>query len=176
MEENNNKRFKIKNIIDWIINGFLAFLVIVVGYYFVQSAILKSPTPSVFGYSYYYITTGSMEDYISIGDIVIVKKTNDYKENEVITFLKEGDSIPTTHRIIVDNGDGSYITKGDANNAEDRLVVYQDEIVGEVVEILEDVDTFTKWILYENGYIYILCFIGVVILGISLIKKEKTSK
>ena len=174
--ENKKKVSRIKSIIDWIVNGFLVCLVIIIGIYFVNSTILKNPKATMLGYSYFYIATGSMEDYISIGDIVVTKKTNDYKVEEVITFIKDGESIPTTHRIVSINPDGSYVTCGDANNANDNLAVYQDEIIGEVVHIFEDADTFTKWIFYENGYIYILCFVGVAILGISLLKKDKTKE
>ena len=174
--ENKSKVSKIKNIIDWIINGVLVVVTLLVGYYFIQVAIIKTPTPSLFGYSYYYVETGSMEDYISIGDVIIVKKTNDYKENEVITFIQEGDKIVTTHRII-EVHDGYYITKGDANNAEDKKAVYENEIVGEVIDIIEDGGSFIKWLTHENGFLYIISFVLVLIFGISILtKKEKTAQ
>ena len=55
MKKNNNYKNKIKTIIDWIINGFLAFLVIIFAYYFVNSTILKNPKTPIFGYTYFYL-------------------------------------------------------------------------------------------------------------------------
>ena len=169
------KKHKIKNIIEWIINGFLVLLTVLVGYYFVQVAIIKTPTPSLFGYSYYYIETGSMEDYISIGDVIIVKKTNDYEYDEVITFIHEGDKIVTTHRI-VEVHDDYYITKGDANNAEDKEKVYDYEIVGEVIHIIEDASTFVTWVTQENGFMYILLGLIVIVVGCNILFKKEDNK
>ena len=166
------KKHKIKNIIEWIINGILLLLTVLVGYYFVQVAIIKTPTPSLFGYSYYYIETGSMEDYISIGDVIIVKKTNDYEYDEVITFIHEGDKIVTTHRI-VEVHDDYYITKGDANNAEDKEKVYDYEIVGEVIYIIEDASTFVTWVTQEHGFMYILLGLIVIVVGCNILFKKE---
>ena len=175
-KKKNSKLMVIKNVIDWVFNGILIVLTILVGYYFIQVAIIKTPTPPLFGYSYYYVETGSMEDYISIGDVIIVKKTNDYHEDEVITFIQEGDKIVTTHRIL-EVHENYYITKGDANNAEDKKEVYENEIVGEVIHIIEDGGSFVKWLSHENGFMYIIAFIIVLIGGVSLLfKKDKKSK
>ena len=174
--KNNNKKTKIKNVIDWVINGILVFLTILVSYYFIQVAIIKTPTPSILGYSYYYVETGSMEDYISIGDVIIVKKTNDYEVDDVITFIKEGDKIVTTHRVM-EVHDSYYITKGDANNIEDKQEVYNDEVVGEVIHIIKDGGAFVKWLSQENGFMYILAMLIVLVGGISILfKKEDKDK
>ena len=172
--ENNKKTSKkmiIKNVIDWVINGILVILTILVGYYFIQVAIIKTPTPSLLGYSYYYVETGSMEDYISIGDVIIVKKTNDYEVDDVITFIQVGDKIVTTHRVM-EVHDSYYITKGDANNIEDKQEVYNNEVVGEVIHIIKDGGAFVKWLSQENGFMYILAMIIVLIGGISLLLKK----
>ncbi len=170
-KNNNNKKAKIKNVIDWVINGILVFLTVLVGYYFIQVAIIKTPTPSLFGYSYYYVETGSMEDYISIGDVIIVKKTNDYEVDDVITFIQEGDKIVTTHRVM-EVHDSYYITKGDANNIEDKQEVYDNEVVGEVIHIIKDGGAFVKWLSQENGFMYILAMLIVLIGGISILFKK----
>ena len=171
----NSKKNIIKNVIEWIFNGILVLLTILVGYYFIQVAIIKSPTPSLLGYSYYYVETGSMEDYISIGDVIIVKKTNDYHENEVITFIQEGDSIVTTHRIM-EVHENYYITKGDANNVEDKKEVYFDEVVGEVIYIIEDGGSFVKWLSQDNGFMYVVAFIIVLIGEVSLLFKKENKE
>ena len=171
-QRKNSKKNIIKNVIEWIFNGILVLLTILVGYYFIQVAIIKSPTPSLLGYSYYYVETGSMEDYISIGDVIIVKKTNEYQQDDVITFIQEGDSIVTTHRIM-EVHENYYITKGDANNIEDKQEVYNDEVVGEVIHIIKDGGAFVKWLSQENGFMYILAMLIVLVGGISILSKKE---
>ena len=85
-----------------------------------KSVIFKDKSPSVFGYKYFTVLTGSMEPTINVGDLVIVKESS-YAINDIISY-KDGNSV-VTHRIIdystQDNGEIFYTTKGDNNNAED---------------------------------------------------------
>ena len=73
-----------------------------------------------------------MEPKIHIGDMVIIKVTNEpYKAGDIIAF-REG-NIVVVHRIIqvmeVD-GKTKYQTKGDNNNAPDKGLVDIDHIEG----------------------------------------------
>ena len=132
----------------------------------VDKFVLKSPVPSVFGYSALTVKTGSMAgeevDSINPGDLIIIKNTGDYEIGDIVTFLQKGDSIPTTHRIIDSREDGSFITKGDANNVQDALPVSKDIILGEVVKVLPKVGLFAERVQSE-GWIYIVALL--VILG-----------
>lgn len=132
----------------------------------VDTFVLKSPVPSVFGYSALTVKTGSMAgenaDSINPGDLIIIKDTGDYEIGDIVTFLQKGDSVPITHRIIDRKEDGSFITKGDANNVQDGLPVFQDMILGEVVKVLPEVGFFAEWVQSE-GWIYIVLLF--VILG-----------
>ena len=128
----------------------------------VDAFVLKSPVPSVFGYSALTVKTGSMSGTIEIGDLIIIKDTGDYEIGDIVTFLQKGDSIPTTHRIIDSREDGSFITKGDANNVQDALPVSKDNIFGEVVKVLPEVGLFAERVQSE-GWIYIVALL--VILG-----------
>ena len=109
----------------------------------IDKFVLKSPVPSIFGYAALTVETGSMagngETSINPGDMIIICPQKEYKTGEVITYLHEGDTIPTTHRIIFTNEDGTFVTKGDANNSKDPEAVsevnellhsYADKIVG----------------------------------------------
>ena len=128
----------------------------------VDKFVLKSPVPSVFGYSALTVKTGSMSGTIEIGDLIIIKDTGDYEIGDIVTFLQKGDSTPTTHRIIDSREDGSFITKGDANNVQDALPVSKDNIFGEVVKVLPEVGLFAERVQSE-GWIYIVALL--VILG-----------
>ena len=127
----------------------------------VDTFVLKSPVPSVFGYSALTVKTGSMSGTIEIGDLIIIKDTGDYEIGDIVTFLQKGDSIPTTHRIIDSREDGSFITKGDANNVQDALPVSKDIILGEVVKVLPEVGLFAERIQSE-GWIYIVALLVIL--------------
>ena len=91
----------------------------------------KDEIPSVFGYKPFIVLSGSMENEIRIGDLIIVENTNPQKlvKGDVIAF-RDAENTVTTHRIIdIVESDGVtyFVTKGDNNNSQDQnLVEYQD--------------------------------------------------
>lgn len=89
--------------------------------------------PKVFGFAFATVVSGSMEDTISIGDFIVIREQDEYAEGDIITFADWSGSY-TTHRIIAVSGD-NYITKGDANNAEDPGGVPRSAVVGKVVGV-----------------------------------------
>lgn len=132
--------------------------------------IFGSPVPSFFGFSTLTVETGSMSGTIEIGDMILIKRTGDYKSGEIITFLPEGDSIPTTHRIIgyTENG---YVTKGDANNTEDTLPIEHERVLGEVIDVYPRVGLFAEWVRTE-GWLYIVATLAILGLGSLIFKAE----
>lgn len=92
----------------------------------------KDGYPDYFGYTYFEIISGSMEDTINIGDYVFVKLSNsDIKENDVISFKYDG--VIVTHRVVKIDND-RLITKGDNNNTEDEEISIND-VIGKVIYI-----------------------------------------
>ena len=85
------------------------------------------------------------------------KKTGEYKIGDIVTYIQEGDKIPTTHRIVDFKDGGGFVTRGDANNAEDLHTVYEDEILGEVVLTLHTLGLVFGW-LGSVQYGIWLCF------------------
>lgn len=94
------------------------------------------------------IATGSMQPEYSIGDMVIVRKGAENIEiGDVIQF--NCDSHTVVHRVvdIVDeNGTEAYITRGDANNANDSGEVTSDEIIGKVVARIPYAGRLSLWL------------------------------
>ena len=84
-------------ILDLII-FIISVLVIIAGIYAVQTRILKKETAEIFGYTAFEVVTGSMSGTIEIGDLIIVKVTNDVKINDIIVY-KDGSNF-ITHRVI----------------------------------------------------------------------------
>ena len=170
-----NKKRKVIRIIKQVcliaVTSILIFFTCIFGWLAIDKYALKSRAPSVFGYSSFVVATGSMTGTIDIGDMVIVKKTNNYKIGDIITFFLFGQTIPTTHRIVGISGD-CYITKGDFNNAIDGDLVEKEMIVGEVVSTLKGMGVFVDWIKNGGGIFYIVSFVAILGLGIYVIKKE----
>ena len=77
----------------------------------------------------YRVKTGSMEEKIHVGDYILIYRKENYNVGEVVTYTSNDGFI--THRIIKKEN-GKIITKGDANNAEDREI-YASTIVGKVI-------------------------------------------
>ena len=125
----------LKQIARFIYNVITIAIVIILVfalYCMAQRYIMNKEYADVFGYTFFQIQTGSMAGAIEVDDIIIVKITDDVHENDIISFMNEEAVI--THRIIQENGD-SYITKGDANNTEDKPIEKK-QIIGKVVKIL----------------------------------------
>ena len=92
-------------------------------------------TSGYFRYHAIAIATGSMEPKIHKGDVVVIEKMNKnyntLKKGDIIAFKYNG--VVIVHRIIriIKNENEYYFyTKGDANNVEDGYPVKEDMIVG----------------------------------------------
>jgi signal peptidase I len=158
-----------------IVYTVLALLVFIVGVLLVDKYIKKARIPSFFGYSSLVISTGSMSGTIEEGDLIIIKNTGDYQFGEIITFFPEGDTIPTTHRIVGVNEDGSFVTRGDANDSDDLAVVTKDQIVGEWVHTFSSVGIFFEWIQNGGGMIYLIAAFLIVGIAVYLYKTSPSA-
>ena len=89
--------------------------------------------PTVLGIGSAVVISGSMEDAISINDMIITVRQKAYHPGDIVMYETEGH--PVTHRIVDKAGD-AFITKGDANNTADSEPVPVDKIAGKVVWII----------------------------------------
>ena len=176
LEETSKEEIKektlVKKIFGWIGTGFLTLLVLMASWLCFDKFVLGHQVPSIFGYSSLIVTTGSMSGTIEEGDLIIIKNTGDYGINDIVTFFQDGDTIPTTHRIIKTDEDGKWITRGDANNSEDKRSITSDEIIGEWVMTIPYVGTFIDWAVEGGGLIYIIGIFLILGLGIYIIKGD----
>jgi signal peptidase I len=97
-----------------------AFVIAVVAFAFVLHAT----------YRVYAVQTGSMSPGIPAKSVVVVE-VGHYKMGEPISFHVGHEVV--THRLVGRNGDGTFVTKGDGNNAADFTPVPAQNIVGGVV-------------------------------------------
>lgn len=118
---------KIMNIICWLL---VIFLVAVVIFSFVSRITNSSPT--FLGYSFYRVSSASMEPELMVGDVILDKSVENPKElkvGDVITFDGNNDTggVPITHKIIkapYKDIDGVWRlqTKGVANDTPDEEI------------------------------------------------------
>ena len=67
-------------------------------------------------------------------DVILIKKYNNYKQGDIITYAEDSNYL-VTHRIIEKNNK-SFKTKGDNNNSEDDKTIQLENIKGKVIIIL----------------------------------------
>lgn len=117
------------------------------------------------------VKTGSMENAISVDDIVIekiIKNKNEIKVNDIVTYKK--DNYLITHRVkkVLDN---TIITQGDANNTEDEPIEKK-EVVAKTIKVIHNVAIWKKVFKTKSVYIPLLLTLIMFIITIS-IKDEK---
>ena len=114
---------------------------------------------SFIGFRLFRVGSGSMQPYLKVNDYILVKKSENYEVDDVITYqIKDNEYV--THRILRVNED-TFITKGDANNIEDDPI-NKENVVGKVVLKL-GVFSFILY-LFSQPFSWIILFVvGFVI-------------
>ena len=88
--------------------------------------------PMPFGVGLSVVLSGSMEPELSVDDVIIVKKTDDFGVDDMVVFNDHG--ILVVHRVIGIDGD-NITTKGDANNTADEPIT-REVVKGKVIKVL----------------------------------------
>ena len=161
------------NMIGCILNILITVVVVItiIGlYYMAQVKILNKDYANIFGYTFFEVATGSMANTLNIGDIVVVKVNESFKENDIIVYKEENSFI--THRVIKIDGQ-DLITRGDANNSEDKPIK-SDQILGKVIYIIPKIGIWRK--VLASPEILGMIIIFIILLGIVLMLTSKTEK
>lgn len=136
----------------------------------IKGTLYPERPPSVLGITPMVVLSGSMsgdaEDHIEVGDLIFVGKTEaeELEVGDVIAFM-EG-KVVVTHRIIEvqtgENGEPEFITKGDANNAQDQRPVTSNNLVGIYKARIPKVGDFALFLQTPMGMVL---FIGLPLLA-----------
>ncbi len=165
----------LKILINIILDLLILILVIGIGialYGFIQVKVLNKTYSNYFGYTYFQILTGSMEETIKVDDIVFVRVTREAKKNDIISYEKEKEII--THRIIEVNDEG-YITKGDNNNTDDGLIK-KEQVIGKVVYIGKGYGKVKKFVTEPIVLIPFIAVIAFFSWYMAIVKKERSKE
>ena len=169
----NMKKTKKINMLGCILNILIMVVVVItiIGlYYMAQVKILNKDYANIFGYTFFEVATGSMANTINIGDIVVVKVNEAFKENDIIVYKEENSFI--THRVIKIDGQ-DLITRGDANNSEDKPIK-SDQILGKVIYIIPKIGIWRR--VLASPEILGMIIISIILLGVMLMLTSKTEK
>ena len=161
------------NMLGCILNILITVVVVItiIGlYYMAQVKILNKDYANIFGYTFFEVATGSMTNTINIGDIVVVKVNETFKENDIIVYKEENSFI--THRVIKIDGQ-DLITRGDANNSEDKPIK-SDQILGKVIYIIPKIGIWRR--VLASPEILGMIIIFIILLGVVLMLTSKTEK
>ena len=167
------KKTKKINMLGCILNILIMVVVVItiIGlYYMAQVKILNKDYANIFGYTFFEVATGSMTNTINIGDIVVVKVNETFKENDIIVYKEENSFI--THRVIKIDGQ-DLITRGDANNSEDKPIK-SDQILGKVIYVVPKIGIWRK--VLASPEILGMIIIFIILLGVVLMLTSKTEK
>ncbi len=161
---------KISKILLWIVLIIVALYSTII---IVQKLIFKDKTPSFMGYKNFIVLTGSMKPALNIGDIVIVKETDNIKKGDIISF-KNQESV-VTHRVYEirkENGKDYYITKGDANSGTDDDLLSIEDIEGKYCFKIPFIGNIILFLQKPIGIIILFSILGFCLL-LSSLKTDK---
>ena len=128
----------------------------------------KLPMP--FGIGMAVVISGSMEPTISIDDMILVKKADEYKLDDMVVFQSNNELI--VHRI-VNIEDDMITTRGDANNTDDEPI-HVSSIKGKVVGIVDNIGWFIDFL--KSPIVVITVLVCAILLMEFSFKKEKQEK
>ena len=174
------KKSKVTKVIKGIV---IAILLVVLAFnvsILFQAKTKPNKVPSIFGYKPFIVVSGSMEKFIHVGDLVIVKEIdpNTLKENDIIAF-RDSENLVTTHRIIsvtkVD-GQSCFETKGDNNNTKDEGMVCAPNVEGKYVSKISKIGNFILFIQQPLGFVIMMMSIFIVCMIIYWISNKKSGK
>lgn len=125
------------------------------------------------------IDSASMSPQYQVDTLVIVQpvEADEIELGDVITYVFNENGILVTHRVIdIDTQSRTFKTKGDANNSEDPMPVFWDNLVGKVVFAIPRLGKPLRYLTDpQNRYIVVgaIAIIFVVSLGWDVVKRRK---
>lgn len=147
----------------------------------IQAKTNSGEIPSFFGIKPFIVLSGSMEDEIYKGDLIITKIVDPetVEIGDVIAFRDEENTV-TTHRIIdavTKNGERYFITKGDNNKVQDRNLVELSDIEGIYLFRIPAVGTLMNTLAKPTTFIILIVGITVLFfIGFNISNKKIAAK
>lgn len=159
-----------------IVRIFLYFVMsLVIGvaiYLFNAKVLLRNALPMPFDYGVGVVISGSMEPQLSVDDVIIVKKTNDYVIDDIVVYQIR--DILIVHKII--SIEGEYVvTQGIANDTADEKVSISD-LKGEVIKVYEGRGEMINFLQSPFGGLLIISITLLLLVLVIESEKKETQK
>ncbi len=174
----------IVDVLCWILIAILVIAMVMT-----LNARLTGSNPSLFGYSVYRVSSGSMEPELMVGDVILSKKIDDpmtLKVGDIVTFKGKGELSGKliTHEVIVapteEDGKIMLQTQGVANDVPDTPIE-ADRLVSVMITKLGFMNVFydvfySPWGLLIIIGLILIVFIDELILFIKSLTGTKSAK
>ncbi|NLY18790.1 MAG: signal peptidase I [Clostridiaceae bacterium] len=180
--EKNEKKSIIKVILNFLSNVLLVALSLLIIYMlvFMFRGVKSNETPTIFNHQIYIVKSDSMSPTFRTGSLLIIRlvEKEKIKVNDIITYRRPNDSVATTHRVVRildEDGERKFITRGDANNIDDPVPVSEDHVVGTVSVAIPLLGYFIGFVRTKQGLLIVVVIPALIIMLtqiIGLIKKE----
>ena len=133
--EKRSRRKWLSAMLHWALLGLVGGILGVYAYIWNANQLAGNRLPMPFGYGFSVVLSGSMEPELSVNDLIVVRASDSYAVGDVVVYQSKGELI--VHRVVELNGQ-EVVTKGDANNAADAPIAYEQlkgKVVGRVPEV-----------------------------------------
>lgn len=145
----------------------------------VKSHLNKNAVPDVGGYSPMVVLSDSMFPYIEAGDLIICKQADpeSVKVGDVISFFDPASNTNSvvTHRVVeiqtAEDGTLTWITRGDANNADDQNPVPASNLVGIYKHKIPGLGKLVMYMTTTQGLITCVVVPIILLLGFDFIRQ-----
>ncbi|GFI51378.1 MAG: signal peptidase I [Lachnospiraceae bacterium] len=120
---------------------------------------LPVTVPRFMGYGIYHVVSGSMAPEIPVGSAIYVKaaEPETIAEGDIIAF--ESGEVVITHRVVQNKTvEGTFTTKGDANEGEDMNDVPYAAVIGRVTAHFPVLGELMEVYTSTIGKVYAVCF------------------
>ena len=161
----------------------LIMILMVVLLFFVLQSRLGQSVPSVAGFQIYVVLGGSMSPVFEAGSIVLVQplKASSISEGDIITYRDPGkgnNGVIVTHRVleVLDAEPVSFVTRGDANDANDPIPVPAANLLGRVALSIPFLGSLLSFTRTRTGLIVMVIVPAVLIIFSELRKLLKYSQ
>lgn len=135
--------------------------------------IWKTELPTLLGYTAIPAASSSMEPAFSKGDVLVVREKESYVLGDALAFYNPEKTDIVTHRIVGQNS-GGFITRGDANTAEDTTLLAAENIIGEIWISLPAAGILLDFLSWPLAFPVILLF-GILLVALPglLVRKSR---
>jgi len=144
----------------------IAYVLLVIILCIFALIVVASNTDTPLKIRLYSVQSGSMEPAIKTGSVVISQQSPEYKKGDILTFKPQTSKTTVTHRIIKiekAKAGNTFLTKGDANNIDDKTFITQSQVLGKVVLAVPFIGYIVEFSRTQIG------FVSMVIIPATLI-------